>query len=251
VSEFEFLGEAHRLGYSVLIDGPTGTGKTSAVYAYAARNNFPVYSVPCNGAADPAMLFGTYAPKKTGAGYVWQDGPVTKLARHGGVLLLNEVNFLPAKVAATMFGLTDKRRTISLVENGGEIIIANSKLLVIGDYNPDYEGTRPLNYAFKNRFAVKMSFDYDDVTEEQLVFSNTLLRIARQIRAQHNEGNIETPVATNQLMEFEQLAQAVSFDGAIDNFVNAFSADEKMAVKNVFDLNRADLEREYGVEYED
>ena len=150
-----------------------------------------------------------------------------------------------------MFGLTDKRRTISLVENGGEIIIANSKLLVIGDYNPDYEGTRPLNYAFKNRFAVKMSFDYDDVTEEQLVFSNTLLRIARQIRAQHNEGNIETPVATNQLMEFEQLAQAVSFDGAIDNFVNAFSADEKMAVKNVFDLNRADLEREYGVEYED
>lgn len=249
VQEFEAIAAAHELGHNVLISGPTGTGKTSGIYAYAANHKLPIYSVPCNGAADPSVLFGSYIPNENGGGYVWQDGPVTLLARHGGVLLLNEVNFLPAKVAATLYGLLDKRRTLSLVEHG-EVIVANPKLLVAADFNPDYEGTRPLNEAFKNRFAVKMHFDYSDEIESVLVRSDTLREIANQIRLVHREGSIETPPATNMLIEFEQLLM-VSFDFAIDNFCAAFPPEEMAAVKKVFDLNRAGLEADYGVVYED
>lgn len=250
VSEFDALEAAHSIGYNVLIDGPTGSGKTSGTYAYAAMHKLPIYSVPCNGAADPSTLFGSYVPDEArGSGYVWRDGPVTLFARHGGVLLLNEVNFLPPKVAATLYGLFDKRRTISLIDHG-EVIVASAKLLLVADYNPDYEGTRPLNQAFKNRFGVKMHFGYSEETEDALVHSKTLREIAEQIRVQHREGNIETPPATNMLLEFETLAQTVSFNFAIDNFCAAFTSEEIMSVRKVFDLNLSGLEADYNVTYE-
>ena len=247
VDDFEIFDTARRLNWSVAIKGPTGSGKTSAVYAWAAQEGIPIYSVPCNGAADPSTLFGSYVPDEDG-GFKWSDGPVTKLARYGGILLLNEVNFLPPKVAATLFKLLDKRRSISLVEHD-EVIDAHSELMVVADYNEGYAGTRALNKGFLNRFALKLNFDYDKNIEESLVYSKTLLVIAGLLRTAFNNGEIETPIATNMLPEFETVAAEISFDAAIDNFINAFSEDEMMAVRKVFDLHRAGLESDYGVTY--
>jgi MoxR-like ATPase len=35
--------------------------------------------------------------------------------------------------------------------------------------NPDYIGTTPLNYAFRNRFDIQIPWDYDDAVEEKLI----------------------------------------------------------------------------------
>ena len=250
VDEFEMFDYAREANAHVLIEGPTGCGKTHSVYAYAATHGIPVYSVPCNGAADPAALFGTYVPdEEAGEGFVWRDGPVTKLARHGGILLLNEINFLPAKVAVTLFELLDKRGSLSILDHD-EFFHASEDLLVIADYNDGYIGTKRLTEALKNRFSVFMTYGYLTEIEKELVHSKTLIKIAEKLREGYKSGEIRTPVATNKLPDFEKIAVAVSFDAAIDNFVAGFDPDEKEAVRKVISSMRSELEEDYGVEYE-
>jgi len=249
--DVEILDKARTMKMNTIIFGPTGPGKTSCVLAYAAEFIIPFYSVSCNGAIDPRQLFGSWVPTEEAGRYVWQDGPVTQMVREGGVLLLNEVNFMPPRIAASMYSLLDKRRTLSLIEHHNEVIVAHDNFQVIADYNPDYEGTRPLNEAFKNRFGLKLFFDYDIEIETELVSSDALLTLAKVLRDSHRTGEIETPISTNMLMEFEDIAYDIGFDFAVENFLNAFSTEERAAVKEVVTLHRAGLESDFNGEDED
>lgn len=243
--DVEILAQARSMKMNSLIFGPTGPGKTSCVLAYAAEYDIPFYSVSCNGAVDPRQLFGSWVPTEEAGIYVWQDGPVTMMVRNGGVLLLNEVNFMPPRIAASMYSLLDKRRTLSLIEHYNEVIVAHDNFQVIADYNPDYEGTRPLNEAFKNRFALKLFFDYEPSIEAELVSSDALLALATTLRDSHKTGEIETPISTNMLMEFEDIAYDIGFDFAIENFLNAFTSSERPAIREVVALHRYNLEQDF------
>ncbi|NBO56453.1 MAG: hypothetical protein EBU84_18100, partial [Actinobacteria bacterium] len=66
-----------------------------------------------------------------------------------------------------------------------------------------------------------------------LVTSGRLLELASQLRAQTETGNLSTPVSTNLLMEFEEIASDVGFDFACTNFIAAFSSDEQQVVQEV------------------
>lgn len=243
--DVDILAKARTMRMNTLIYGPTGPGKTSAVLAYCAEFQRPFYSVPCNGAIDTRQLFGSWVPTEEAGRYERQEGPVTLMVRNGGVLYLDEMNFMPPRIAASMHSLLDKRRTLQLVEFGNEVIVAHDDFQVIGSYNPDYEGTRPLNEAFKNRFGLKLFFDYDQKIEVKLVSSDVLLAIAGLLRESHNSGEIETPVSTNMLMEFEDIAYDIGFDFAVENFLNAFSPAERSSVKEVLTLHRVKLESDF------
>lgn len=242
--DVDILALAKKMRMNTLIYGPTGPGKTSCVLAYCAEFGIPFYSVSCNGAVEPRQLFGSYVPTEEAGKYVWQDGPVTTMVRNGGVLLLNEVNFMPPRIAAALYSLTDKRRTLYLMEHN-EVIVAHDDFQVIADFNPDYEGTRPLNEAFKNRFAVKLYFDYDTVIEQQLVNSDALLRLAGLLRASHKVGDLVTPISTNMLMEFEDIVEDIGLEFAVENFLNAFALDERASVQEVIELQRISLESDF------
>lgn len=246
-TDLELLAAAHEDLDNVLIYGPTGTGKTSCVLAYAAWKQIPFYSVP-SGMAERRHLFGGLVPVEgvSGAPLQWVDGPVTKLYRHGGVLLINEINFMQPKVGNTLFEGLDKRRTITLLEHRGEKIVGSEKLLVVADFNPDYEGTRPLNVALRNRFKYQEFFDYDDEVERKLFpDSPSLANLGSMLRKSLKDGTIETPISTNMLIEFEDIVMKMGLDYAIRNFVNHFNLDEQEPVKNVVKLVQAALETDY------
>lgn len=245
VRDVDLLAKAKKMKKNTLIFGPTGPGKTSCVFAYAAEFEIPLYSVSCNGAIEPRQLFGSWVPTEQAGVYKWEDGVVTKLMRYGGLFFINEINFMPPRVAASLYSVTDKRRTLTLLEHHNEVIVAHEDFQVIADYNPDYEGTRPLNEALKNRFAVKMFFDYDPVIEKELIAGETLLVLASLLRESHKVGEISTPISTNMLMEFEDISMDIGFDFAVENFLNAFSLDERPAVMEVMTLHRASLEADY------
>ena len=230
--------------HNVLIEGPTGTGKTSSILAYAAYKNLPFYSVSSSNGTEPTQLFGKYIPDGSG-GFVWQDGPVTDLVRHGGVLLINEVNFIPDRVKTVLFGLLDKRRKIELVDHQSEVIYAPDNFIVFADMNPDYEGTRPLNKAFRNRFATQLEFQYDNSIETKLITSKALLDLARQLRDQIAQGLFDTPVSTNMLIEFEEVARELSVAFAVHNFVNHFPQDDRASIKQVFDTWQHNIEADF------
>ena len=270
ISEFEALDAAYKYMWNVLIEGPTGPGKTTAIQAWCALRGLRFGAVSSNAGAEPTQLFGKWNPDESGKNaFVWQDAVVTDLFRFGGVLLVNEANFLPERVATVLFGPTDNRRALTLMDHNGEVIKAHRPtvtkwiggkyidipcwcdlsakecrkrwVLIVADMNPDYEGTRPLNKAFRNRFAMQLVFDYDPEVEAQLVRSESLRNAARDLR---KSDEYETPVATNMLIEFEQIAEALGVDFAITNFVNHFAADERPPAKVVIDAYKVNIEYE-------
>lgn len=239
--DFDIFDYCRKNKRSLLIEGPTGPGKTMATRAWAATNKRMVARIPCNVGVEPSQLFGKYVPAD-GGGFKWVDGPVTHVVRHGGVLLINEINFMPDRVSTVFFGLLDGNREIVLLDHEGEVIKAHDDLLIVADMNPDYEGTRPLNKAFRNRFGLQLVWDYDDAVEKKLVSSANLLNLAKLIRSRAAAGEFDTPVSTNMLMEFEEIALSMGVSFAFSNFVNHFNSDERAAVRLVCDTLSADIE---------
>jgi hypothetical protein len=249
VEDMEILAAAHRLHKNVMLPGPTGSAKTSLVYAYGAKVGLPVVNVACNGGADVRQLLGGWSPKPDGT-YHYVGGDLVEGVRHGAVILLNEINFLPPKIAAIVYGLLDRRRTIYLPDAAGSDyptqIKAHPSVFIVADYNPNYIGTRPINEALLNRFAIKMTWDYDPKVEKQLVSSASLLELATKLRERSAVGDINTPISTNALMEFEELAwdDSLGFDFACDNFVNSFDLEERKVVKEVLEVFSARIKEE-------
>lgn len=249
LSDLDMMAAAHRTKHNVLLSGPTGSAKTSLVYAYAAKVGMPVVNVACNGAIDPKQMLGGWLPSPDG-GYQFQPGDLTLGVLHGAIILFNEVNFMPPKIAAAVFGLLDRRRTLYIHDASGSdfptAVRAHPSTLICADYNPGYQGTRPLNQAFKNRFAFKMDWGYDHGVEAQLVNSPALLELVEGLRKRAEVGDISTPISTNMMMEFEDLAydDALGIDFAFLNFVNAFEPEERLVVMELLNLNRSRIESE-------
>lgn len=247
-TDFEAFEAARLLKHNILIEGPTGSGKTSSVYAYAAWKGMKLYSISSSVGLDPVQLFGKQMPDGKG-GLEWRDGPITDIVQYGGVLLINEINHIPEKVTSILFGLLDKRRKIELTDKNYEVVEVadDDNFVLFADMNPGYEGTRPLNKALRNRFAAKLSFDYDPAIESELVVSQTLQQIASQLRVSIRQGEFDFPVTTNMLFEFEEyaLGSKGGIERAIDNFANAFDWDDRQAIKALFGTHRAGLDQDY------
>jgi MoxR-like ATPase len=189
-----------------------------------------------------------WIPTEQAGVFKWQDGPVTDLVRHGGVLLLNEIDFMPERITTILFGLLDDRREIQLLENGGEVIKAHPDLIVIGDHNPQYRGSRPMNQAWKDRFAHKWEFEYDKAIEKKLIGNPALLEVASLLRDQFERGEIDTPISTRGLEMLVKNANGVNLDYAINTYLNGFADDEREAIKLVFDTAKANIGKGFGLE---
>jgi len=247
VSDFDVLNTAKANKQNVIIRGGAGSGKTMCVLAWASINNYRYYNISANVGLEPSHLFGAWTPTEQAGVFKWQDGPVTDLVRHGGVLLLNEIDFMPERITTVLFGLLDDRREIQLLENGGEVIKAHPDLVVIGDHNPNYRGSRPMNQAWKDRFAHKLEFDYDKAIERKLIKSPALLDLAGKLRVQAEKGELDTPVSTRGLIAFVKNVEALGLDYAIMSYLNGFLDDEREAVKLAFDTAKSNIGNDFGI----
>jgi nitric oxide reductase NorQ protein/cobaltochelatase CobS len=243
LSEFDIYDSAMANAENVLVFGPTGSGKTMSVLAYASARNLNYYNISSHNGSEPSQWIGQWIPTTDGH-YAWQDGAVTQIVRNGGVLLLNEVNFLPERVTTAIFSLLDDRREIQLMGKDGEIIKAHPNLLIVADMNPMYRGTRPLNEAFKNRWAHKLEFDYDPKIEKALVKSKSLIEMANALRESHIKGELATPVSTRDLVTFSRNVERLGLDYAMYSFLNGFNVGKernavRMTVENTYKVNIA------------
>lgn len=240
---FDYCRNKHKNG---LLYGPTGPGKTTAIEAWAAERGLRVATVSGNFALEPSHFFGKFISNGIG-GFMWIDGPVTDVVRNGGVLLLDEVNFINSKVITPLFSLLDRRRFITLLDHRGEVVNAAEDFTVFATMNPEYHGTAPLNPAFRNRFDVQLNWDYDELVEAKLVKETALRTFAKQLRDQASQGLFETPISTNMLMEFSEMVHDLSYDFAVENFINHFSADEQSSVRVVFQTHEFNIKSDFGI----
>jgi hypothetical protein len=247
VMDFDIYDHALEHNLNVLIEGHAGSGKTMSVQAYASARGLRYFNVACHIGLEVSQLVGRWIPTADGH-FRWQDGAVTELVRNGGVLLFNEVNFMPERLSTFIFSLLDGRREIQLMENGGEVIKAHPDLVVLADMNPDYRGTRPLNQAFADRFAIRLNFPYDKQIEAKLLKNKALQTMAEQLRAEHDRKAIATPVSTRALVAFIQNAKQFGMDFATYSYVNSYQGDtERNAVRLVVETHRDNIASELGL----
>lgn len=241
IRDFDMMDLCMKKHWNILLRGDTGAGKTMMPMAYAAERGLRYYSVPCDISIDPTALMGKMMPTEEMGKFRWADGPVTELVRYGGVLNISEVNAMSPKVGMSLFPVLDHRRSISLLGHNGEVIEAHPDLLIVADMNPNYLGTNALNSAFANRWDLKVDWGYLPEIESKLVKCPSLLDIARKIR---NLPDVRTPVPTNSMQIFEALAPDLGLQFAIANFVAQFAPSEREGIKNVFQVNEANLQQE-------
>ena len=246
VSDLEVLQQAFDGRHNVAIYGPTGCAKTTLVYALGYLLGLPVFSMPCNGAADPSFIFGGYQPNADGT-FTLRPGPGYYIAKYGGIWLLDEFNFLPPRIGAVMHGCLDSRRMMVIPEFAGatdldamgnpieSIFKLHPKCMFVATWNPGYAGTYAMNAAMLNRFGHKFRFDYMRSVENELCESGHLLDMADALRKAVNAGTLRTPISTNSLMEFEEFAknETLGIGYASENFLNMFSEDERKTVSEV------------------
>lgn len=241
---------------NVLLYGEAGTGKTSSTMWIASLLGLPYFAIPSNSALDYTQIVGGYVPNANGS-LSWVDGAVTRLVRNGGVLLIGEVNTLAKNVQQFLMPLLDYRRSITVMENGNEVIKAHDNLLIIADMNPNYRGTQLLNEAWKDRFEIKLNFGYDRDIEKKILKSESLLELAYGMRSRsrgadsHYTGDsntiFDTPVSTRILKTFEKLATELSFEFACEVFANNFDENERPAVKLLLEANTYNLQADLGL----
>jgi hypothetical protein len=242
LSEFDIYDQALADKANVLIKGHAGSGKTMSVMAYASARNMRFYSVSAHAGIEVSQVFGKYNPTEDG-NFRWQDGGLTDCVRNGNaVLLFNEVNFLPERFTTVVFSLLDARREITLMDKDGEVVRAGDNLLIVGDMNPNYRGTRQMNQAWNDRFSQhQLVFEYDPTIEGKLIKNKALLEMANQLRARFEKDEISTPISTRSLVAFDKNMQTLGLDYAIYSYLNMFQDIERSAVSLVVETHKANI----------
>lgn len=166
VALFEY---AYQHNLPILIKGPTGCGKTRFVAHMAEKLNKPLYTIACHDDLTAADLVGRHLVGPNGT--YWQDGPLTKAVREGGICYLDEVVEARKDTTVVLHPLADDRRILPL-ERTGELIEAAPGFMLVVSYNPGYQNMfKGMKPSTRQRF-VALRFEYPETKVEQDIIIN-------------------------------------------------------------------------------
>lgn len=141
----------------LMLKGPTGCGKSRLVEHMAARLKRPLITVPCHDDTSTADLLGRWLVR--GGDTVWVDGPVTRAARQGAILYLDEIAEARPDVIVALHPLTDHRRQL-FVDRHDEVLTVPPEFMLVVSFNPHYQrGLKDLKPSTRQRF-VGLSMTY-------------------------------------------------------------------------------------------
>ena len=152
------------------IHGPSGAGKTSCIKQVAARINLSVFQITASERMEVSDLVGHYC--LIDGNTVWQDGPLTKAMRNGGICLIDEVDTANPAALIALNSVLDGSGLV-IAEHGGELVNPHPLFRLActgnsagnGDGTGYYCGVGQLNLAFMDRFQV-LEASYPDANAE-------------------------------------------------------------------------------------
>ena len=189
--EVEIFEAAYHQRVPVLLKGPTGTGKTRFVEHMSWRlgqqltvakpskkvdassngmaESLPLVTVACHEDLTASDLIGRYLLDREGTR--WQDGPLTRAVKSGGICYLDEVVEARKDTTVIIHPLTDHRRTLT-IDKLGMVVDAASGFLLVVSYNPGYQNAvKDLKHSTRQRF-VALEFDFPDEEHEAKIIAH-------------------------------------------------------------------------------
>ncbi len=155
--ETDVFEHSFRNKLPLLLKGPTGTGKSRFVEYMAYQSDKPLLTVTCHEETSSTDLIGRYIIR--GADTIWVDGPLTRAAKEGSFIYLDEIAEARPDILVAIHSLTDYRRTLFIDKLGSEIE-AHPDFMLLGSYNPGYQkGFKELKPSTRQRF-VSITFKY-------------------------------------------------------------------------------------------
>jgi len=205
-NEVELFEAAASMNLPVLIKGPTGCGKTRFIEAMGERLARDVYTVVCHDDLSAADLIGRHLIDENGT--FWQDGPLTKAVRNGGICYLDEIIEARKDTTVVLHSLADYRRVLP-IDRTGEVIEAHPDFMLVVSYNPGYQNVlKGMKPSTKQRF-LSLSFTYPKPEIEKAVIikesgvseeiAQKLVNIAGEIR-RLSDSDIQEVVSTRLLI---------------------------------------------------
>ena len=168
-SEISLFEKAWQNHMPVLLKGPTGCGKTRFVQYMAHRLGLPLYTVACHDDLSATDLVGRHLIGTEGTW--WQDGPLTRAVREGGLCYLDEVVEARQDTTVVIHPLADDRREL-FIERTGEVLEAPPSFMLVVSYNPGYQNMlKGMKPSTRQRF-VALRFDYPPPAEEIGIVAN-------------------------------------------------------------------------------
>ena len=205
-NEIELFEAAEAMNLPILIKGPTGCGKTRFIEYMGEKLGREVYTVVCHDDLSAADLIGRHLINEHGT--YWQDGPLTKAVRNGGICYLDEIIEARKDTTVVLHSLADYRRVLP-IDRTGEVIEAHPDFMLVVSYNPGYQNVlKGMKPSTKQRF-IALSFDYPKPeVEKEIVIKESgvesevaqkLVTIASEIR-NLSENDIQEAVSTRLLV---------------------------------------------------
>ncbi|DAB40734.1 MAG TPA: AAA family ATPase [Sulfurovum sp. UBA12169] len=205
-NEVELFKAAAQLNLPVLIKGPTGCGKTRFIEAMGEELGREVYTVVCHDDLSAADLVGRHLIDENGT--YWQDGPLTKAVRNGGICYLDEIIEARKDTTVVLHSLADYRRVLP-IDRTGELIEAHPDFMLAISYNPGYQNVlKGMKPSTKQRF-ISLTFHYPkpDIEKEIIIqesgadqdTAQKLVNIANEIR-KLSDSDIQEVVSTRLLI---------------------------------------------------
>ncbi len=222
---------AFKLNQPVILEGGSGIGKSRTIDRMGALLNKEVYYANCE-KFDTDILIGRPDVKEgTVSGFGWRDGIVLQAIRNGGIVFLDEYNFMPGETRGGLHEVIDSilqgKDFITVARNHGERVPVHPDFRIIAAENPpgdEYGDRQVLDPAQYTRFS------HIQVGEEM----PTDVKKARALGRFGKDNKINlTPndfLFSGNITE-EEVAEIPGFEMIVEKYIEFTEALEKM-VKN-------------------
>ena len=145
ITDFDFrlmrdIAVTFKLNQPVLLEGGSGIGKSRTIDRMCAQLNRESYYANCHDFDADVLIGKMTTTEGTQSGFGWRDGVVINAIRNGGVLFLDEYNFMKGETRAALHEVIDAilqgKDEITLVDNHGELVPVHPDFRIIAAQNP-------------------------------------------------------------------------------------------------------------------
>lgn len=131
---------ALKLNQPILVEGGSGLGKSEMVEWICALTKQECYYANCHDFTADVLIGSMTTKEGTKSGFGWVDGIVLQAIRNGGVLFLDEYNFMNGEARGRLHEILDTvlrgNKQVVLIENGGEIVPVHPNFRIVAAQNP-------------------------------------------------------------------------------------------------------------------